>query len=300
MVETIANHDTDTRFAFGKNWRSFIEIVDDARIAAACDSLCEALHIATLSGRTFLDVGSGSGLFSLAACQLGARVRSFDFDPDSVQATADLRRRFAADSDWLIEQGSVLDSQFVAGLGHYDIVYSWGVLHHTGQLWKAMDETSRLVAPSGLLYVSIYNDQGLTSKVWRQVKRRYSRSGPAVRSILTAGAVTYLAAHRLRYLPFDVKRRLASARLPRPGHRRPERGMSRRHDLIDWIGGYPFEVAKPDEVFSFLHCRGFELRHLKTWGGGAGCNEYVFQAVPRSDSASASQDAPAGKVSESG
>jgi SAM-dependent methyltransferase len=240
------------------------------------DSLLEALHVSTLSGRTFLDVGCGSGIFSLAACQLGARVRSFDYDPESVLATTELHRRFAVDSDWLIEQGSILDREFVATLGRFDVVYSWGVLHHTGELWRAMDTTSRLVAPGGLLYISVYNDQGFMSRVWRRVKRRYNTCGELMRAMLVAGSAAYL----YRHWPLHALRRVtlrsddARASLPRA------RGMSRKHDLIDWVGGYPFEVARPDEVFAFVHRLGFELRRLRTSGGGIGCNEYVFQAPP--------------------
>lgn len=262
------------RFDFGRNWLSFINVVDEARIMTARDSLLQALDVPTLSGRTFLDVGCGSGLFSLAACQLGAHVRSFDYDQDSVLAAMELRRRFAADSDWQIERGSILDPEFVANLGCFDVVYSWGVLHHTGDLWRALDATSKLVMPGGLLYISVYNDQGLASRVWRVVKRRYSSSGELTRAVLVAGSAVYLARHRpLKFLRRALTRR-DHVRVPRP------RGMSRSHDLIDWVGGYPFEVAKPEEVFAFVHRLGFELRHLKTTGGGLGCNEYVFRASP--------------------
>jgi len=271
MSGSLAGAHTQTRFEFGKNWRSFIELVDEARISSAQDSLRQALHVPTLSGRTFLDVGCGSGLFSLAACRLGARVRSFDYDPESVLATTELRRRFAEGSEWVIEQGSILDPRFVAGLGRFEVVYSWGVLHHTGNLWRALDATSRLVAPGGLLYISVYNDQGFQSRVWLRVKRRYNTSGTLTRALLVAGSAAYLG----RYWPLEALRRVvlrpdgATAPLPRA------RGMSRRHDLIDWVGGYPFEVAKPDEVFASACSLGFELRHLRTsW---AGCNEYVFQ-----------------------
>jgi 2-polyprenyl-3-methyl-5-hydroxy-6-metoxy-1,4-benzoquinol methylase len=279
MPESVTGTHASTPFDFGRNWLSFIETVDGAGISIARDSLLQALSASTLAGRTFLDVGCGSGLFSLAACQLGARVRSFDCDPGSVLATTELRRRFASGGDWVIEHGSILDPQFVAGLGSFDIVYSWGVLHHTGELWRAMDATARLVTPGGLLYVSVYNDQGFMSKVWRWVKRRYSTSGEVMRAILTAASAVYLD----RYRPLLALRRLAqrsddaAAFLPRA------RGMSRKHDLIDWVGGYPFEVARPDEVFTFIHRLGFELRHLKTSGGGHGCNEYVFQAAPSAE-----------------
>jgi 2-polyprenyl-3-methyl-5-hydroxy-6-metoxy-1,4-benzoquinol methylase len=261
------------RFAFGSNWRAFIGLVDEKRIAAAIDSLSGPLGTADLTGRTFLDVGCGSGLFSLAAHRMGARVRSFDFDPDSVAATRELRRRFGASGGWDVAQGSILDEETVARLGRFDIVYSWGVLHHTGDLWHATDLAARLVAPGGRLFISVYNDQGLESRVWRRVKRRYNRSGALGRRLLVLGSAVYL--HRRRPLAVALEMlRGTKTTLTRPPR---ARGMSAKHDLVDWVGGYPFEVATPEQVFTFLRERGFELRHLKTCAGGIGCNEYVFE-----------------------
>jgi 2-polyprenyl-3-methyl-5-hydroxy-6-metoxy-1,4-benzoquinol methylase len=274
MPDNLAYTAARARFGFGRNWLSFIDVVDEARIRAARDSLLQALHISTLSGRTFLDVGCGSGLFSLAACQLGADVRSFDCDQDSILAATELRRRFAADSDWRVELGSILDPELVAGLGRFDVVYSWGVLHPTGDLWRAIDAAARLVAPGGLLYISVYNDQGLASRVWRHVKHRYNTSGKLMRAMLVTGSAAYLHRHQPLNTVRRAVRRRPAVTVPRP------RGMSDRHDLIDWVGGYPFEVAKPEEVFAFVRRLGFELRHLETTGGGPGCNEFVFQARP--------------------
>jgi 2-polyprenyl-6-hydroxyphenyl methylase/3-demethylubiquinone-9 3-methyltransferase len=56
-----------------------------------------------------------------------------------------------------------------------------------------------------------------------------------------------------------------------------KRGMSYWHDLVDWIGGYPFEVATPEAIFDFYMARNFELIALKTCGGRCGCNEFVFR-----------------------
>jgi len=271
-VDSKEEIETGERFAFGSNWRAFVELIDDTRIATATASLSGPLGTTDLSGRTFLDVGCGSGLFSLAAHRLGARVRSFDFDPESVAATAEVRDRFAPGSDWIVKQGSILDERLAASLGRFDVVYSWGVLHHTGDLWRAMDSVCGLVAPQGLLYISVYNDQGYESRMWRGVKHRYNRSGPLMRKVLLAGSTAYLARRRVARRVLELGRRRPTApALPRA------RGMSAKHDLVDWVGGYPFEVAKPEEVFAFLFDRGFELRHLKTCGGGLGCNEYVFQ-----------------------
>ncbi|MGI5138346.1 MULTISPECIES: class I SAM-dependent methyltransferase [unclassified Streptomyces] len=267
------------RFAFGRNWLRFGQLIDEERITLARGSLESALGTADLTGRTFLDVGCGSGLFSLAALRMGARVRSFDYDPDSVRAAEKVRREFVGpDSDWSIERASILDAQFVQQLDQADIVYSWGVLHHTGALWAAMEATCGLVAPGGTLYVSIYNDQGAESRVWTSVKRRYNESGAMGRQLLLTGSLLYLGRHYPLRAAAKLAKRVRGASgpaVPRP------RGMSRKHDLVDWVGGYPFEVATPEEVFFFCHERGFGLRHMKTCRGGLGCNEFVFtQGAP--------------------
>src|SRR5205823_4976755 len=128
---------TDTiRFRFGRNWARFLTVLDDERIAQAERSLIEMLGLTRLDGLSFVDAGSGSGLFSLAAKRLGAaRVHSFDYDPESVLCTQELKRRFfPGDVNWTIEQGSVLDPVYLQSLGAFDVVYSWGVLHHTGDM----------------------------------------------------------------------------------------------------------------------------------------------------------------------
>src|SRR5829696_1438128 len=147
------------RFEFGRNWQRFLSVLDDERIAEAERSLTNMLGVSTLAGKTFLDVGSGSGLFSLAALRLGAeRVHSFDFDPQSVACTAELRRRYAADDQrWTVAQGSALDEDYIRSLGQWDIVYSWGVQHHTGRMWDGLGLAGSAVAPGGRLFISIYN-----------------------------------------------------------------------------------------------------------------------------------------------
>ena len=169
--------------SFGENWRRFLSVVNDARIAEAERSLRSMLGVESLRGRTFLDIGCGSGLFSLAAARRGAeRVQSLDFDIASVACTQELRRRFGGDAALTIERGSVLDDKYVAGLRKWDVVYSWGVLDHTGDMRRALANAARPVNDDGLLFVSIYNDQGARSRIWRRLKRLYNALPPACAS----------------------------------------------------------------------------------------------------------------------
>ncbi|GHE27472.1 SAM-dependent methyltransferase [Streptosporangium violaceochromogenes] len=259
------------RFAFGRNWNAFADLVDEGRVHTATGSLRTALGVEDLAGRTFLDVGCGSGLFSLAAHRLGARVRSFDADAEAVESAARLRRTFAPGAAWTIEQGSILDGGYLAGLGAFDVVYAWGVLHHTGAMWRAFDASAGLVAPGGVLFTALYNDQGGESRVWTAVKRRYNRSGPLVRGALIAASAAYIH----RSWPLVGLGRLLTGG-SRPASPRA-RGMSRWHDMLDWVGGYPFEVSKPEQVIARARARGLDLLYLKTCGGGLGCNEYVLR-----------------------
>lgn len=260
------------RFPFGRNWASFLGVLTEARIQEAERSLREMLGAERMAGAAFLDAGSGSGLFSLAAMRMGARrVHSFDFDPESVACARELRRRYFPDAqNWTVEQGSVLDPDYMSRLGQWDIVYSWGVLHHTGRMWDALGQVISQVKRPGLLFVSIYNDQGRMSTGWRFVKRLYNR-GPIGRMGVLSVFVPYFAA---RGLTFDLLR----GRSPAARYReyRTSRGMSLMHDWKDWLGGYPFEVAKPEEVFEFCRSRGLLLEKLTTCGGRFGCNEFVF------------------------
>ena len=263
----------EKHFAFGRNWRNFLRLLDDARIVAAENSLREMLRVHDLAGKRFLDIGSGSGLFGLAARRLGARVTSFDYDPDSVECTQELRRRYQPgdrNEDWRIEQGSALDKSYLTRLGQFDVVYSWGVLHHTGNMWQALENVTTNVAPGGLLFISIYNEEGRRSKAYAKMKRLYNASPGIIRIIMAAA---YVAAVGAREFVVDILR--WQNPLARYGSK--SRGMSIWYDTIDWIGGWPFEVASPEALFDFYYLRGFDLVKLRTVSRGYACNEFVFK-----------------------
>ena len=265
----------ENRFAFGKNWQAFLAALDDDRISEAVTSLQKMLAVESLQGKRFLDLGCGSGLFSLAAHRLGAEVVSIDFDADSVACSEQLRQRFGCETPaWDIRQGSVLDESLMQTLGQADVVYSWGVLHHTGDMDRAVELAAERTQPGGLFMIAIYNDQGGASRRWLVIKRAYNRLPPMLRPLwvlLIAG---------IYETKFAIAR-LARLRNPLPladwRAKKRDRGMSAWHDWVDWIGGLPFEVATPEEIIVPLRQRGFVLENLKTVGSGWGCNEYVFK-----------------------
>lgn len=261
------------RFEFGKNWSKFLCHLTTEQITKAEVSLRSMLELSNLMGKRFLDVGSGSGLFSLAAHRLGAQVHSFDYDPQSVACTKELRRRYmVSDQQWRIEQGSVLDEEYMSSLGKFDVVYSWGVLHHTGAMWQGLNHVHRMVAEGGLLFVAIYNCTGSQSARWYRIKQLYNALPSPLRVPYTVAIMA----------PFEFKAALRSILSWNLGNYINRwtgygyRGMNCWRDIVDWIGGYPYEVAKPEEIVEFYRDCGFTLRRLKCVND-MGCNEYVFR-----------------------
>ncbi|CAK8717279.1 Class I SAM-dependent methyltransferase [Candidatus Electrothrix gigas] len=261
------------RFSFGKNWESFLTVLDDERIVQAETALKEMLQVDSLAGKTFLDAGSGSGLSSLAARRLGAKVHSFDFDPESVKCTLKLRERyFPKDTSWTAEEGSVLNRSYLESLGGYDIVYSWGVLHHTGAMYVAFENIINCVVPGGTLFIAIYNDQGWKSHFWWFVKFIYNKLPGPLNTIYALSFSSLVRFLNLIKYTFKLKPMIAIRELYLY---KKKRGMSLMHDTKDWMGGYPFEFATYNNLKLYFEGRGFELVRGKQ-ASSLGCHEMIF------------------------
>ena len=264
-------------FTFGKNWKIFIDhYLSAERVEEARKSFSEFAGKDCLEGKTFIDVGCGSGLFSLAACRLGAaKVVSLDVDPDCVKCCELLRKMEGNPTYWEILHGSILEENFVSSLGVYDFVYSWGVLHHTGNIWKAIENTSILVKEKGFLYLAIYNktDGFLhgdgrmgTSHFWAKEKKVYAAMPPFVQRLADYSVMSLVFFAYVLTFRNPVKKMHDHKKL---------RGMSWRVDVSDWMGGYPYEPTTVAEVFVFLKKLGFSLENLNC-NNGLMNNHYLF------------------------
>ena len=263
---------TDTRFAFGDNWSQFAKkYLSNTRIELAKRSLIDFYDIVDFSGLKFLDIGCGSGLFSLAAVELGAEVHSFDYDPEAVTTAHRIKRERAPDASWTIEQGDILNEDYVTTLGKSDLVYSWGVLHHTGAMYEAIENTVSLVKEGGQVYLALYqtnNDDRITTDQWKTIKKWYVSGGAARKRLLLALYIGLWTARRFR----NGENPLKTGQNYGDG----DRGMALLPDMRDWLGGYPYEHATIEEVKTHVEAvSDLKLKRVEP-STGNGCSEYLF------------------------
>jgi 2-polyprenyl-3-methyl-5-hydroxy-6-metoxy-1,4-benzoquinol methylase len=266
------------RFEFGKNWKEFLAKLNNDRIKIAESSLMGMLKIDDFEGKNFLDIGSGSGLSSLAAINNGANVTSFDFDDKAVWCTNELKNRYYQNShQWKIIQGSVLEDDFVSSLGLFDIVYSWGVLHHTGEMHKAIDNAVKLVDKDGIIFLAIYNDQGFKSHIWWIIKYTYNQ----LPGFLRKPFAYFLGFTTMFFTLIKYTIKLQPMKFIKPNiNYKESRGMSILSDMIDWYGGFPYEFLTYEHLVSYVEGKGFKLVNSEQ-ASSLGCHQVVFKNVSR-------------------
>ncbi len=254
------------RYKFGENWLRFLQNVDKKNFANAKNSL--KFILSKKNNKSFVDVGCGSGLFSLSATYYYKRILSLDIDDNSLLATKTLKKTFKINSKkWRIKKGSVLNKKFLKKIGKFDMVYCWGVAHHTGDMWKALENLKILTKKNSRLFIAIYNDQGIKSKIWWMIKIIYNFLPNFLRKF-------YLKVFELLYyINYTIKN---FGKLDYKKLRKQRRGMNFWENLDDWIGGYPYEYSSVEKLNNFFIERGFKLLKVKK-SHGSGCNEILFE-----------------------
>lgn len=266
-------YDKKRHFSFGENWKQFLIKMDKERIKQARKSLTDFLG--KLKGKSFVDIGCGSGLFSLAAYLEGAQVTSIDVDEHSLECAKTLKKANYKAGKWDILKKSALDPQ-LSKLGKFDIVYSWGVLHHTGNMHKALSNAAKLVKDNGLLYIAIYNNNTAhvlegTSGLWLKIKRIYNHSPKIVKKTMYYGYLSYLLAG-ITATGHNPKKYIKNYKTLR--------GMDFYTDVEDWLGGYPYEFATSEHIID--HYRKLGLKNIKVSKvRSLGCNEFLFRKEVR-------------------
>jgi 2-polyprenyl-6-hydroxyphenyl methylase/3-demethylubiquinone-9 3-methyltransferase len=259
-------------FSFGRNWQNFLKEAEEKNLLAAKNDLVEWLGAEMIQGKRVLDIGCGSGIHSWAFWDLGAsQVFSFDFDPDSVTTARILWDKCGKPGNWEIQQASILDKRFVTALQKrpFDIVYAWGVLHHTGDLWTTMENTCSLPGAGGRLWLALYV-KGPRYERDLKLKWKFNKASPIKKEFLiwrykVSTLIKWILFRNWKALRnhFSKKQKILA------------RGMNLRHDVIDWLGGLPYEVASAEEVLAFCRQRGFQLEKIRTANEG-GNNIFLF------------------------
>ena len=261
------------RFGFGENWNNYVEKhFSEERVEISRKHLLAFLKLDNLKGKSFLDIGCGSGLHSLAALRSGAeKIFSFDYDLNSVAATRKLWEFIGKPSNWEIRQGSILDKEYLSAIEPGDIVYSWGVLHHTGSMWQAMDNVVRLGKPGSLYYIALYDYEiqvDPTPEFWLDVKQRYNKSNSWGKKKMELWYIwRFMMGGSPRNLFTFLKRIMAY---------KQSRGMAFYNDVKDWLGGWPMEFAKRADVKNWADKHGLEMLTMKT---GEANTEYLLKRL---------------------
>ena len=256
-------------FSFGSNWANFVRLnFSEERVDIAKRHLMDFMGLRDLKDKYFLDIGCGSGIHSLAALKANAtKVVSLDVDPESVATTNKIRELHGNPSNWEVLRGSILDEEFVAQIRAADVVYSWGVLHHTGDLWRAVRNGATLVKEGGIFYIAIY-EKTADSDFWIKIKKLYNRSSWPIKKLIELGYVWTVFFRTLS--PAKIKSSISYIT-----NYKNRRGMEFWTDVRDWLGGWPYEPATPEEVTCFCENElGLEKVRIKS---GDANIEYLFK-----------------------
>ena len=256
------------RFSFGKNWQGYSKVaLNPERIEQGRQALKDLLAGIPLINQSFLDIGFGQGLTAHLASQMGAKVTGVDIDLDNIDAAKNIQLKMGIASPLDLRIGSILDGKIVdqlRQLGTWNVVHSWGVLHHTGNMDLAVKNAASLVAQDGYFVCAIYN-RHWSSLPWLFIKWFYNLL-PAIGQQLMVS---------LFYPIIYLAKWLVTGKNPKD----KLRGMDFFFDVVDWVGGYPYEYASCEEFRKLVEPLGFKCIKEIPAEVPTGCNEFVFKRI---------------------
>ena len=257
------------RFTFGKNWQSFSKkALTPERVIEARQAFCILVNGISFQGMRFIDIGFGQGIALVAAAEMGAEVLGIDIDSDNREALETTQRAMGWPATPETRFVSILNESFVQGaVGQYNIVHAWGVLHHTGDMKRAIENSCRLVAPKGGYFICAIYNRHWTSPIWKWIKWSYNLLPKVLQQVLIV----------LFYPVIYTAKWAVTGENPR----KKDRGMNFFHDVVDWIGGYPYEYASREEIETLVCRQGFKCLSTQPAQVPTGCNVFVFQRTDK-------------------
>ena len=259
-------------FDFGENWSNYLHDVDDDRVSLAMKNINDALGDNFIRDKSFLDIGCGSGIHSLAALKLNAKyVKSFDINKKNIINTKKIISKFWEKNNYDVEVMNILEANDYSI--KYDIVYSWGVLHHTGEMNIAIKNSINYCKKNSILFIALY-EKTIYCKMWRMIKKFYNNTNRINQFLL----LNFYNILKIFGLLITLKNPYLYVK-----NYRSNRGMSFIYDQIDWIGGYPYESINKTELLKIIGSDFKLLQYKRAKTGlfrsilGTGCSEYVFK-----------------------
>lgn len=249
-------------FLFGKNWQNFSKFaLNEDKVDQGRKAFQELFGDISFKGKKFLDIGFGQGLAIHFAGESGAECMGIDIDSENLKAIKETNRFFKLELPQVKIQ-SILEEPFVEEhRQQFDIVHSWGVLHHTGDMERALEHAAQLVKPGGIFVMAIYN-RHWSSLAWWWIKKIYNMSPEWMKGLMIS--VFYPIIYFAKWL---VTKKNPKDKL---------RGMDFYYDVIDWVGGFPYEYASLEEITNKIEQKGFICKKTIPANVPTGCNEFLF------------------------
>tara|TARA_B100001063_G_C16709692_1_gene527317 strand:+ start:122 stop:1153 length:1032 start_codon:yes stop_codon:yes gene_type:complete len=158
--QDISKEKINTQLLYGKLWKErFLDFsLDQTKFLKKLLNKLD-FDIKKIKGKKILDMGCGSGRFTSAFAKLGAKkVYGVDLGSDGISVAKKLTKKFNI-KNATFKNASVLNMPFKNN--YFDFVFCKGVLHHTGNLKRGLDEFIRMIKINGYGYLYLYGRGGI-------------------------------------------------------------------------------------------------------------------------------------------